>query len=188
MRIQLLRQASGSLPPSAWLCSAARREAEKRRMRSIGVTVSTSTGSAACKNERKREGIRSVLRSSSTTAGSALPNVAWMPRRVKMSLSAATDSARSLSTERFPSFSQHRRYAIPRRGAGSVTEKPMVELAYAESRFRAPEIPHRYGSQVHLLDDPLAWSLLARVCSPETGQPDVGRLVRTLYEVLARVV
>lgn len=64
----------------------------------------------------------------------------------------------------------------------------MVEIAYAESRFKAPEIPHRYGAGVHLLDDPLAWTLLARACSPETGQPDVGRLVRTLYEILARAV
>jgi uracil phosphoribosyltransferase len=64
----------------------------------------------------------------------------------------------------------------------------MVELAYAESRFRAPEIPHRYGSGVHLLDDPLAWTLLARACSADTGQPDVGRLVRALYEILARAV
>jgi uracil phosphoribosyltransferase len=64
----------------------------------------------------------------------------------------------------------------------------MVDVAYAESRFRAPEIGHRYGPNVHLLDDPLAWSLLARACSPETGQPDVGRLIRTLYEMLARVV
>src|SRR3954452_4585013 len=64
----------------------------------------------------------------------------------------------------------------------------MVEVAYAESRFRAPEIAHRYGPEVHLLDDPLAWSLLARACSPETGQPDVGRLVRMLYEILARAV
>jgi uracil phosphoribosyltransferase len=64
----------------------------------------------------------------------------------------------------------------------------MVDVAYAESRFRAPEIPHAYGPGIHLLDDPLAWSLLARACSPETGQPDVGRLVRTLYEMLARVV
>jgi uracil phosphoribosyltransferase len=64
----------------------------------------------------------------------------------------------------------------------------MVDVAYAESRFRAPEIPHRYGAGVHLLDDPLAWTLLARACSPETGQPDVGRLIRTLYEMLARTV
>ena len=64
----------------------------------------------------------------------------------------------------------------------------MVEVAYAESRFRAPEISHRYGPGVHLLDDPLAWSLLARFSSPETGQPDTGRLIRTLYEMLARAV
>lgn len=64
----------------------------------------------------------------------------------------------------------------------------MVDVAYAESRFRAPEIAHRYGPRVHLLDDPLAWTLLARASSPETGQPDVGRLIRSLYESLARVV
>jgi uracil phosphoribosyltransferase len=64
----------------------------------------------------------------------------------------------------------------------------MVDVAYAQSRFKHPEIAHRYGEDVHLLDDPLAWSLLSRACSPDTGQPDVGRLVRTLYEMLARVV
>lgn len=64
----------------------------------------------------------------------------------------------------------------------------MVDTAYAESRYRVPEIPHRYGPGVHLLDDPFAWSLLARACSPDTGQPDMGRLVRMLYEMLARVV
>jgi uracil phosphoribosyltransferase len=64
----------------------------------------------------------------------------------------------------------------------------MVDVAYAESRFKSPEIPHRYGPRVHLLDDPLAWSLLARACSPETTQPDVGRLVHLLYELLARAV
>ncbi len=64
----------------------------------------------------------------------------------------------------------------------------MVDIAYAESRFRAPEIRHSYGPQVHLLDDPFAWTLLARACSPDTGQPDMGRLVRMLYEMLARAV
>ena len=64
----------------------------------------------------------------------------------------------------------------------------MVDVAYAESRFRGAEIPHRYGAGVHLLDDPLAWSLLARACSPDTGQPDTGRLVRFLYEILAHTV
>src|SRR4051812_33780805 len=64
----------------------------------------------------------------------------------------------------------------------------MVDVAYTESRFKGPEIGHRYGPNVHLLDDPLAWTLLSRACSPETGQPDVGRLIRTLYEILAKVV
>ena len=64
----------------------------------------------------------------------------------------------------------------------------MVDVAYAESRFSAPEIAHNYGAGVHLLDDPLGWSLLARACSPETGQPDVGRLIKTIYEMLARSV
>ena len=64
----------------------------------------------------------------------------------------------------------------------------MTDIAYLESRFVPPEIPHRYGKQVHLLDDPLAWSQLARLSALETGQPQVGRLVRALYERLAQVV
>lgn len=64
----------------------------------------------------------------------------------------------------------------------------MLDVAYADSSFRGPEIPHRYGPGVVLLDDPLALTLLARACSPETGQPDVGRLIRMLYEILARTV
>ncbi|MDI3283332.1 uracil phosphoribosyltransferase [Polyangium sp. 15x6] len=64
----------------------------------------------------------------------------------------------------------------------------MVDTAYAESRYRAAEIPHRYGPGVHLIDDPFAWTLLTRACSPDTGQPDMGRLVRMLYEGLARIV
>jgi uracil phosphoribosyltransferase len=64
----------------------------------------------------------------------------------------------------------------------------MVDVAYADTKCKPTEIEHRYGPEVHLLDDPLAWTLLARACSPETGQPDVGRLICTLYEMLARVV
>lgn len=64
----------------------------------------------------------------------------------------------------------------------------MVETAYAQSRFAAPEIAHHYGPRVHLLDDPLAWTQLARLCARETIQPEVGRLVRVLYERMAEVV
>jgi uracil phosphoribosyltransferase len=64
----------------------------------------------------------------------------------------------------------------------------MTETAYARSRFRPPEIEHRYGPNVHLLDDPLLWTRLARLCALETVQPEVGRLVRWLYEKLAETV
>lgn len=64
----------------------------------------------------------------------------------------------------------------------------MVETAYAESRFRPLEIAHNYGSSVHLLDDPLAWTQLARLCARDTSQPEVGQLVRVLYQRLAQAV
>jgi uracil phosphoribosyltransferase len=64
----------------------------------------------------------------------------------------------------------------------------MPETAYAQSHYRAPEIAHRYGPNVHLIDDPLSWTQLARLCAKETGQPEVGRLVRCLYERLSQIV
>lgn len=64
----------------------------------------------------------------------------------------------------------------------------MVETAYAQTRYRVPEIEHRYGQNVHLLDDPLAWTQLARLCAQDTLQPEVGHLVRALYQRLAQVV
>ncbi len=63
-----------------------------------------------------------------------------------------------------------------------------VESAYRESHFRPPEIQHHYGDNVHLLDDPVAWTLLARASAQEVVMPEVGRLIRTLYEDLARRV
>ncbi|MCK5800271.1 MAG: uracil phosphoribosyltransferase [Deltaproteobacteria bacterium] len=43
------------------------------------------------------------------------------------------------------------------------------------------QLEHRYGDNIHILDDPLANSLLAKLCSPETTQPAINRLVATLY-------
>lgn len=43
------------------------------------------------------------------------------------------------------------------------------------------ELEQRYGDHVHILDDPLANSLLAKLCSPDTKQPAINRLVATLY-------
>jgi uracil phosphoribosyltransferase len=64
----------------------------------------------------------------------------------------------------------------------------MVESAYAQSRYRHSEIEHAYGPNVHLIDDPLVWTQLARLCARETIQPEVGQLVRSLYQRLAQIV
>jgi uracil phosphoribosyltransferase len=64
----------------------------------------------------------------------------------------------------------------------------MTETAYSGSRYRPFEIEHHYGPNVHLLDDPVAWTRLARFCAPDTQQPEVGRLLKALYRRLAEVV
>jgi uracil phosphoribosyltransferase len=64
----------------------------------------------------------------------------------------------------------------------------MNDATYATSRYRPSEVEHRYGPQVHIIDDPVALAWLARLGSPDTKQPDLGRLVRRLYEHLAVVV
>jgi uracil phosphoribosyltransferase len=64
----------------------------------------------------------------------------------------------------------------------------MTESAYVKSRYRPPEIDHLYGPNVHLLDDPLAWTRLARFCAKATEQPEAGRLLRALYNQLAQAV
>jgi uracil phosphoribosyltransferase len=64
----------------------------------------------------------------------------------------------------------------------------MSDPLYQTSRFVPTEIEHRYGPNVHLLDDPVALAWLARMGSREVTQPELGRLVRRLYEHLALVV
>jgi uracil phosphoribosyltransferase len=63
----------------------------------------------------------------------------------------------------------------------------MIDSAYSESRYAASQLDHAYGDNIHILDDPLAWSLLTRTGSPDTGQPEFGRLVTMLYKHLAHV-
>ena len=55
-------------------------------------------------------------------------------------------------------------------------------------RGRAPEIEHRYGPNVHILADATLLTLLGRLCSDSTFQPEIGRLVTLLYEGLAKVI
>lgn len=47
------------------------------------------------------------------------------------------------------------------------------------------EIDHDYGPNVHLLDDVVGRTLLARFASSDVAQPELGQLIRTLYTTLA---
>lgn len=56
------------------------------------------------------------------------------------------------------------------------------------TRYVASEIEHRYGEDVHILDDPFLTTQLARLCAPETRQPVFNELVKVLYTSLIRTV
>ncbi|MBS1150684.1 MAG: Xanthine-guanine phosphoribosyltransferase [Myxococcaceae bacterium] len=57
----------------------------------------------------------------------------------------------------------------------------MRDALYEKVPFRLNELEHRYGPQVHLVGNPYLLSLLATLCSKETIQPQVNRLVAVLY-------
>lgn len=63
------------------------------------------------------------------------------------------------------------------------------ESQYEQIPFRLSEFEHEYGSGVHLLADPLAFTLLARLSANDTVQPEFNRLVAQLYSMMiAQVV
>jgi uracil phosphoribosyltransferase len=64
----------------------------------------------------------------------------------------------------------------------------MRDALYDKIPFRLSELPHHYGSNVHLVGNPYTLSLLATLCAKETVQPQVNRLVATLYADLATQV
>ncbi len=63
-----------------------------------------------------------------------------------------------------------------------------MDIGHALSHWRLSEIEHRYGENVHILNDPFYSSLLAQLCSAECAQPRFNQLVRRLYEGLSRAV
>ena len=59
-----------------------------------------------------------------------------------------------------------------------------MDVQFDGLSYRPPEIVHKYGAPVHILADPLALNLLARLCNKVTIQPEVNRLVSELYRSL----
>ncbi len=60
----------------------------------------------------------------------------------------------------------------------------MRDLCNVEISRAVPEQDHRYGAHVHLLADPVARTMLARLGSPAVGQPAINRLLGSLYDRL----
>lgn len=50
------------------------------------------------------------------------------------------------------------------------------------------ELTHHYGPRVHLADNAFLSGLLAQLCSPQTYQPEINRLVEVLYTHLISMV
>ncbi|WII72807.1 uracil phosphoribosyltransferase [Bdellovibrio sp. 22V] len=49
------------------------------------------------------------------------------------------------------------------------------------------ELRHHYGPQVHLIESPFLNGLLAQLCSPQTFQPEINRIVEVLYTHLISI-
>jgi uracil phosphoribosyltransferase len=59
---------------------------------------------------------------------------------------------------------------------------------YEQVPFRLSEIEHRYGPNVHIVADPVMLTQLATLCAKQTIQPDINRLVASLYAELVKMV
>ena len=62
------------------------------------------------------------------------------------------------------------------------------DAQFESIQYKLSEIEHRYGPGVHILADPLALTLLAKLCAKGTVQPEVNRLVGELYRMLMHEV
>lgn len=63
-----------------------------------------------------------------------------------------------------------------------------ADVQHRSLAYRPPEIEHRYGKNVHIVADPLALTMLARVCEKGVHQPEVNRLIGELYRGLVHDV
>jgi uracil phosphoribosyltransferase len=64
----------------------------------------------------------------------------------------------------------------------------MRDALYENVPFRLSELVHHYGKNVHLVANPLLLSQLAVLCAKGTFQPQINRLVATLYTDLIKMV
>lgn len=60
----------------------------------------------------------------------------------------------------------------------------MLDAQHKATVYAPSEQPHGYGENVHIIANPMALTSLARLCSPETQQPQINELVESLYTTL----
>lgn len=71
----------------------------------------------------------------------------------------------------------------------SAPEPTVVDRGYRADGFAHGELVHRYGPNVHILADAYHLSLVARLSSDRTFQPEINHLVTTLYrDLVAQVI
>lgn len=58
------------------------------------------------------------------------------------------------------------------------------DIQHQNLKFQTNEMKHEYGSNVHIVSSPLMLSLLAKLGSPQTHQPQINELVSMLYSYL----
>jgi uracil phosphoribosyltransferase len=63
-----------------------------------------------------------------------------------------------------------------------------IDQAYRSVPYALSEMTHRYGPRVHILANPLALSLLARLGSPDTAHPAINAYLKMLYQTLVDTV
>jgi uracil phosphoribosyltransferase len=66
--------------------------------------------------------------------------------------------------------------------------KPLQDQQFKTAIFTPSEREHRYGSNVHLLQDPFLHTHLLRLCSEGTEQPVINELIQTLYSNLLKTI
>src|SRR5882724_10901949 len=64
----------------------------------------------------------------------------------------------------------------------------MRDHVYDRIPYRAPQMEHHYGPNVHIIADPLALTQLARLCAKGTYQPEINTLVGVLYRDMLRAI
>ena len=64
----------------------------------------------------------------------------------------------------------------------------MLDVQHTKRNYFLSEVDHDYGDHVHIISDPVSLTMLARVCSRQTGQPVFNDLVEEIYRRLLTAV